>query len=170
MYSNPCNDNAFKIQAVAIIIGPTIICIGLYLMLNCVAMILNPAISRLPPRYVLAIIIPADMSCLILQAIGGGIAVAAGGGASVHDVDLLWKGNRAIIAGICLQVAVLLVFGVGAADYLIRVRKWISGGQVSAKTMDFWNYKPFTTFLISGMGMYCHPKYLSVSFVHFYLR
>jgi hypothetical protein len=73
--------------------------------------------------------VPADISCLVIQAIGGGIAASAGG----DNLTLLQHGNRVIMAGVVLQVVVLLVFGSLAGDYLFRAGRAFRSGAVAAE-------------------------------------
>ena len=60
-------------QIVAIILGPTLVCIGLYLTLRHMVLAIDPKLSRIPPRAYPLIFVPADVSCLVVQAIGGGL-------------------------------------------------------------------------------------------------
>ncbi|KAK4671778.1 hypothetical protein QC764_0098730 [Podospora pseudoanserina] len=74
--SNPWNKKAFETQIVAIILAPTLLCISVYLTLKHVCLSLNPGLSRVKPRLYPFIFVPLDISCLMVQAIGG----AGGGG------------------------------------------------------------------------------------------
>ncbi|KAL7807298.1 RTA1 like domain-containing protein [Trichoderma gracile] len=143
LHSNPWNEGAFELQICAIILAPTFICVSIYLTLKHVAINLNPAASRIPPRWYPIIFLPADLSCLIVQAIGGGIAAAGG----KTNRKLQESGNRAIIAGVALQVVVLVAFGALSVDYYVRVRKWMA--RPEAQGTDGWklwhdgNFKKF---------------------------
>lgn len=121
---NPWDDGAFKMQIVAIILGPTLVCIGLYLTLKHAVTALNRALSRVRPRLYPLFFVPADISCLVVQAIGGGIAAAA----TRDSPGLLQHGNRTIMAGIVLQVIVLGSFGALAGDYLLRAGRYFRRG------------------------------------------
>jgi hypothetical protein len=90
---NVWNGDAFKLQIVAIVLGPTLVCAGLYLTLGYVVEALDRTLSRFPPRFYPIFFIPADVSCLVIQAIGGGIAAAAG----YDNPGLLVHGNRTIM-------------------------------------------------------------------------
>jgi RTA1 like protein. len=57
---------------------------------------------------------------LFIQAIGGALAASA----ALNNYEMVQHGNRCIIAGIVLQVVVLMFFGLSALDYYIRVRRW----------------------------------------------
>lgn len=130
-------------QICTIILGPTFICAGIYLTLKHVSTNLNPSLSRVRPRLYPLIFLPADLTCLIIQAIGGGLAAAAG----QTNKKLLDGGNQAIIAGIVLQVVVLMLFGITGADYWIRVRKWAHGADTSAGDVSLYHAKRFRSFI-----------------------
>ncbi|KAK3689698.1 RTA1 like protein-domain-containing protein [Podospora appendiculata] len=149
---NPWNSTAFQTQIVAIILGPTIICIGLYLTLKHVARALNPSLSLFPPRLYPLFFVPADVSCLVIQAIGGGIAASAGSA----DFTLLQHGNRVIIAGIVLQVLVLAVFGAIAGLFLVRSRGFFGGaaGREMMPAFGVWKDGRFRLFLGALGGAY----------------
>lgn len=117
---NPWNKHAFETQIVAIILAPTLVCISIYLTLKHVCLSLNPALSRVRPHLYPFIFLPLDVSCLLVQAIGGALAASA----ALSNYAMVQHGNRCIIAGIVLQVVVLLFFGSTSADYFVRVRKW----------------------------------------------
>ncbi|KAK4158876.1 RTA1 like protein [Cladorrhinum sp. PSN259] len=150
---NPWNGNAFKIQIVAIVLGPTLLCIGLYLTLRHTVTALNPSLSRVSPKVYPAFFVPADISCLIIQAIGGGVAASAG----KQNYSLLKHGNRIIMAGIVLQVIVLLTFAIASGDYLIRAKKYFNSGNVSAEHeagARLWREKKFRAFEFAMGGAY----------------
>ena len=143
---NPWNSGAFKMQIVAIILGPTLVCIGLYLTLKHAVNALNRSLSRVAPRVYPLFFVPADISCLVIQAIGGGIAASAGR----DKLDLLQHGNRTIMAGIVLQVVVLGTFGALAGDYLFRAGRYFKSGAVAPEYQDgaaLWVTKKFRTFV-----------------------
>jgi hypothetical protein len=117
---NPWNKHAFETQIVAIILAPTLICISIYLTLKHVCLALNPALSRVRPHLYPFIFVPLDVSCLLVQAIGGALAASA----ATTNFKMVQHGNRCIIAGIVLQVVVLSFFGASAGDYILRVKKW----------------------------------------------
>jgi hypothetical protein len=85
-----------------------------------VCLALNPAISRVRPHLYPYIFVPLDISCLLVQAIGGALAASA----ALSNYKMVQHGNRCIIAGIVLQVVVLMFFGSSALDYYLRVKKW----------------------------------------------
>ncbi|KAF0638780.1 hypothetical protein NXS19_008899 [Fusarium pseudograminearum] len=142
MNPNPWKSSAFQTQICCIIIAPTFICAAIYLTLKHVALALNPALSRFHPRWYPRVFLPADLSCLIIQAIGGGIAAAA----KRDQPDLATNGNRTIIAGVVLQVVVLLAFGTMGTDYYLRVKKYMHGSDVAPESLRVWRDKKFRLF------------------------
>ncbi|KAK3307289.1 RTA1 like protein-domain-containing protein [Chaetomium strumarium] len=147
---NPWNKNAFETQIVAIILAPTLICISIYLTLKHVCLSLNPALSRVRPHLYPFIFVPLDVSCLCVQAIGGSLAAS---GAKVN-LDMVNHGNRCIIAGIVLQVVVLLFFGTSAGDYFLRVKKWIKSDGADPEAVALWHDKRFRMFMYAVAGAY----------------
>ncbi|OOO08208.1 RTA-like protein [Aspergillus oryzae] len=123
MNKNPWDGGAFKLQIVAIILGPTFIAAGIYLTLKHIILSLGPEHSRLKPKLFTWIFIGCDIGSLILQAAGGGVAAAA----ESEQVDLLNAGNDIIITGIAFQVATMSVCGLLALDFFIRYLRSSSG-------------------------------------------
>ncbi|KAK0391376.1 hypothetical protein NLU13_0877 [Sarocladium strictum] len=143
-------ETAGYLQICAIILGPTFICVSIYLTLKHVCLALNPALSRLRATWYPIIFLPADLSCLILQAIGGGIAAAAGS----TNKKLLDGGNDAIIAGVALQVVVLICFGVLGVDYWIRVKKYMHSAEATPAALAVWNDSKFRKFGFAVAGAF----------------
>lgn len=148
--SNPWDSGAFQLQICTIIIAPTFICASIYLTLKHVAINLNPSLSRIPPQWYPRIFLPADLSCLVVQAIGGGIAAAAGR----DDANLLKSGNNAIIAGIVLQVVVLAIFGLLGVDYYFRARRYMASPDVNPESLAIWRDSKTRTFGCAVMVAY----------------
>jgi hypothetical protein len=102
------------------------------------------------PRLYPIIFVPADVSCLVLQAIGGGLAASAGS----DNAKLLLAGDRVIIVGIALQVVVLMCFGLMSADYFRRISQWIKSGEASPHAREIWTDKKFRMFFYAVIGAY----------------
>ncbi|KAK3987632.1 sphingoid long-chain base transporter RSB1 [Cladorrhinum sp. PSN332] len=147
---NPWNKHAFETQIVAIILAPTLICISIYLTLKHVCLALNPALSPVKPEWYPFIFVPLDVSCLLVQAIGG--ALAAGG--ALKNLKLVSHGNRAIIAGIVLQVVVLGGFGGVSGVYWVRARRWIRTGNADGEAVVLWRERRFRMFVYAVTGAY----------------
>lgn len=151
MNPNPWNTAAFQLQICCIIIAPTFICAAIYLTLKHVALALGPSLSRFHPRWYPRFFLPADLSCLIIQAIGGGVAAAA----KRDQPGVAQSGNRLIIAGVVLQVLVLLGFGAMGADYYLRVKKYIHSSEVDPAALGVWRDAKFRRFTVAVIGAYC---------------
>ena len=147
---NPWNGGAFLAQICAIILGPTLICISLYLTLKHITMAVDPALSRIQPRMYPLIFVPADVSCLVLQAIGGGLAA----GALWNNLSMLRSGNRLIIAGISLQCLVLVAFGAFCLEFFFRARGRIAADEASPATRLVWASGRFRLFCYALLGAY----------------
>ncbi|KAG8428627.1 hypothetical protein J3459_002580 [Metarhizium acridum] len=163
LHYNPWNESAFELQICAIILAPTFVCVSIYLTLKHAALHLNPRLSRIPPRWYPRIFLPADLSCLIVQAIGGGIAAAAG-----HTKPRLQEdGNRAIIAGVVLQVLVLAVFGAMGTDYFARAARHVRTAEATPAELALWRDSKFRAFVLGVTGAYvavlvrCIYRYVS---------
>ena len=154
LHANPWNQNAFETQICAIILAPTLICISIYLTLKHVCLALNPALARVRPNLFPFIFVPADVSCLLVQAIGGALAASSGSSSDHPNLKLVNGGNQAIIAGIALQVVVLLFFGVVSADYYLRVSKWIRTDEATPEAKALWADRKFRMFVYAVTGAY----------------
>ncbi|KAK4248309.1 RTA-like protein [Corynascus novoguineensis] len=147
---NPWNKHAFETQIVAIILAPTLICISIYLTLKHVCLALNPALSRVRPHRYPFVFVPLDVSCLLVQAIGGALAASA----ALSDYKMVEHGNRCIIAGIVLQVVVLSFFGASAGDYFLRVKKWINSTEADPEAVTLWRDRKFRMFMYAVTAAY----------------
>jgi len=148
---NPWNQQAFETQICAIILAPTLICISIYLTMKHVCLSFNPELSRIRPNVYPFIFVPADVSCLLVQAIGGALAASAG----LNNPTLLNGGNRAIIAGVALQVFVLLGFGAAMTDYYRRLKKWVRSPEADSAAVTLWGDRKFRMFAYACFGAYC---------------
>lgn len=150
MSNNPWNSDAFKLQIVCLVLAPTFIAAGIYLTLKHIILALGPEHSRLKPRLFTWIFISCDVGSLVLQAVGGGVAAAAG-----NDQQLLQVGDDIIIAGIAFQVATMAVCGILAAEFFWRIKRSGSGafseksvGRRSIHLILFAEIFAYTTVLI----------------------
>ena len=159
LHFNAWNQDAFQLQICAIVLAPTVICISIYLTLKHVCLSLNPALSRVRPSLYPFIFVPGDAMCLLVQAIGG--ALAASGG--YDNPGLTEAGNRAIIAGIVLQVVVLGAFGVLLIDYFVHVKKYYRDtppDQLDPERLKHWEDRKFWIFV----------KVMSVAYTVIFIR
>lgn len=59
-----------------------------------------------------------------------------------------------IIAGVALQVVVLLAFGGLCADYIIRARRWVNSSEAPDNARALWADKRFRIFRFTTMVAY----------------
>jgi hypothetical protein len=117
LHSNPFSQVGFEMQICCLIISPAFISAAIYLTLKHVTLAFGPEYSRLKPNFYTWIFICCDIFTLILQGAGGGIAASA-------KTDSMQKiGNDLMMAGIVLQVVILLAFATASADFLLRLRR-----------------------------------------------
>ena len=115
MYSNPWNKPMFEMQLVCLIIAPTFYAAAIYLTFKHVVLNFGHEHSRLKPALYTWIFIICDIISLVLQAIGGGTAAGATTNRAVNI------GNDIMIAGIAFQVLSMLVFGLLAVEWALRI-------------------------------------------------
>ncbi|KAJ4390645.1 hypothetical protein N0V93_004243 [Gnomoniopsis smithogilvyi] len=149
MSNNPWDSGAFQLQIVTIILAPTVVCISLYLTLKRLTSNINPELSRIRPRLYPLIFCPSDVACLVVQAIGGGLAASG-----ETNLKLLNDGNHMIIAGVALQVVVLLAFGGLCADYMFRARRWVRSSEATDEARTLWADRRFRIFRFTTMVAY----------------
>ncbi|KAL8703896.1 MAG: hypothetical protein Q9201_002947 [Fulgogasparrea decipioides] len=97
---------AFKIQISCLIFSPAFFAAGIYIILGYIIHIFGPQTSPLTAKQYLWIFCTIDFLSLLLQAIGGGMASAAG---SEPDGNLA-PGTNTMIAGIVWQLVSNVVF------------------------------------------------------------
>lgn len=97
---------AFKIQISCLIFSPAFFAAGIYIILGYIVQIFGPNTSPLTAKQYLWIFCTIDFNSLLLQAIGGGMASAAG---SEPDRNIK-PGTNTMIAGIVWQLVSNLVF------------------------------------------------------------
>ncbi|KAL8738233.1 MAG: hypothetical protein Q9181_000959 [Wetmoreana brouardii] len=97
---------AFKIQISCLIFSPAFFAAGIYIILGYIIQIFGPQTSPLTAKQYLWLFCTIDFLSLLLQAVGGGMASAAG---SEPDGNLA-PGTNTMIAGIVWQLVSNLVF------------------------------------------------------------
>ncbi|KAJ9609977.1 hypothetical protein H2200_006307 [Cladophialophora chaetospira] len=121
MHSNPWSGAGFKTQICCLVLAPSFLAAGIYVTLKHLVIYCGPENSRLKPRLYPWIFIGCDFGSIVLQAIGGGVASAAGDHGS--KPGLLKSGNGLIVAGIAFQVATMAVCGLSILDYYMRFQR-----------------------------------------------
>jgi hypothetical protein len=99
-------------SVVCLTIAPVFYTASIYVTLSQTTVYLAPDLSRFPPALLYWIFIPADIVCLVLQAAGGALSTKSDG----EDQT----GVGVSLAGLTLQVIVLVVFVAIFSDYLLR--------------------------------------------------
>ncbi|KAF7549425.1 hypothetical protein G7Z17_g6390 [Cylindrodendrum hubeiense] len=120
LYNNPFSFNAFMIQIVCLTIAPVFYTASIYVTLSKTINFFSPELSRFKPQLFIWIFIPFDIVCLILQAAGGAMSTSNDSGDLGVDISM---------AGLILQVIVLVAFIVAFADYMVR---YVRSGQATA--------------------------------------
>lgn len=99
---------------------------------------LSPTSAQFKPTLYYQVFIPADILCLVLQAVGGAMSSQSDGSSQV-GVDLG-------LAGLSLQVIVLFAFIVLSIQYAFRYHSDVKAGKVSSAGLDT-RFKHFVVFL-----------------------
>lgn len=118
MRRNPWDPAGLKMQIVCLIIAPSFTAAGVYLTLKHTVIHHGARHSRLRPHLYTWVFVGCDVGSICLQAIGGGVAASA---SDTGSAALLLAGNDIIIAGIAFQVATMLVCGLLAAEFVVRL-------------------------------------------------
>ncbi|KAF7556927.1 hypothetical protein G7Z17_g1020 [Cylindrodendrum hubeiense] len=136
LHSNPFSYEGFLIQIVCLTFAPVFYTASIYITLSKTIEFLDPSLSRIRPKFFYWFFIPFDLLCLILQALGG--AMSATGDDSHPGVDIS-------MAGLVLQVIVLVLFVIVFSDYMYRY--WKSGHAAHFT----WRVKTFFVGLTSAV-------------------
>ncbi|KAK5207344.1 hypothetical protein LTR99_007296 [Exophiala xenobiotica] len=142
MHKNPFDDVGFEMQICCLTFSPALNSAALYLILKHLVLQFGRDWSRVRPKYYTWAFISADISALILQAAGGGIAATSGDNEGRRNI-----GDRLMITGISWQVLTLLLFATATADYAIRRSR--SSEPLSPSGQYLLHDPRFRTFLAS---------------------
>ncbi|KAK1975695.1 RTA1 like protein [Colletotrichum cereale] len=118
MYYNPFQFIAFMLQIIFITCGPVYYTAAIYVTIGRAIDSFAPELSRVPTKVMYWLFISFDFFCLVLQAAGGALSTTSAGSSTV-GIDLA-------MAGLVLQVIVLVAFCAVFADYMVRYTR--SGG------------------------------------------
>ncbi|RKL00454.1 hypothetical protein BFJ68_g12726 [Fusarium oxysporum] len=113
----PYNNNAFLMQITTLIIAPTFITAGLYVILGALINRLGRESSVLGPRMYAIVFLTCDIIALIIQAVGGAMASTESDKINGDTKP----GTNIMVAGIVFQMAAMVVFAVLVIDFLRRV-------------------------------------------------
>lgn len=119
MSQNPWNSGGFQLQIICLILAPSFVAAAIYLTLKNLVLYFGEEYSLLKAKLYPLIFVGCDIGSIVLQAIGGGVAAAAG---NSNNADMLNTGNYLMIAGIAFQVATMALCGLLSLVYLYRYR------------------------------------------------
>ncbi|CEH15378.1 hypothetical protein CBOM_03695 [Ceraceosorus bombacis] len=153
-HNNVWDANAFKLQLVTLILGPSFLSGSIDLTLKHIVIVFGKQYSHIKPALYTWFFIGLDFFSIVIQAIGGGLASAATSGSN-NNVNMLNTGNHMILAGIAIQVFQLVLFGIVTADYvrrLFQARK--RGGETLSKEAEAYladcKFRGFCAAIIIG--------------------
>ncbi|KAF1953671.1 RTA1-domain-containing protein [Byssothecium circinans] len=115
MYNDVFSEVGFQLQICLLIIAPAFTSAAIYITLKHFTLTLGTGWSRLRPSLYTWIFIAGDLTSLVLQGSGGGLAATADDGSSLQDV-----GTNLMIAGVVFQVVILGIFGILLTEYAFR--------------------------------------------------
>ncbi|GAA5988307.1 hypothetical protein JCM11641_006657 [Rhodosporidiobolus odoratus] len=99
--------DGFIIQICVLVLAPTFFSAALYWSGGLIIEYVAPARSRwLSPKWFKIIFLTADIVSLVIQGIGGGMAGSAAG----DDLDQLNRGSDIMLAGIIIQLVIMIFF------------------------------------------------------------
>ncbi|KAM0232528.1 hypothetical protein ACHAPO_007684 [Fusarium lateritium] len=140
LYHNPFNFGGFMIQIVFVTSGPVFYTAAIYVTLAKTIKHFAPEVSRFRPEFVWWIFIPADIICLALQGTGGALSTISQG-SSQMGIDVA-------LAGLSLQVVILVLFCAMLGDYLWRYFRSGSAGALSKRMRLFFGFVSASVILI----------------------
>lgn len=117
MHNNVWNRGPFSLQLVTLIVAPSFLAAAIYLTLKHMVRHFGAQYSRLRPVLYVWIFVCSDVACIALQAAGGGLAAGA------DDLDTINTGNDMIIAGLVIQVLVMVICVLLAMNFTFNVTK-----------------------------------------------
>ncbi|KAG9250970.1 RTA1 like protein-domain-containing protein [Emericellopsis atlantica] len=142
MHANPFRFDAFLMQVVCVTGAPVFYTAAIYVTLSQVINYFGREFSRLQPKLVYWIFIPADILCLVLQAAGGALSTISSG-SSQTGIDIA-------MAGLILQVVVIFCFCALFADYMIRFFRSKHSRALERKEKLFFVFLGAAIVLIEG--------------------
>ncbi|KAI1565973.1 RTA1 domain containing protein [Pyrenophora tritici-repentis] len=142
MNDNPFTEAGFQMQICCLIIAPAFVSAGIYVTLKHLVLNFGESWSRLRPGMYTYVFIVGDVTSLILQGAGGGIAASSDFGSELQD-----QGTDVMIAGVVFQVFTLAVFGLLLAEYAVRTCR--HRDEVSPEAMSLLRSKKFRGFVFA---------------------
>jgi hypothetical protein len=120
LHRNPWDGASMTIQFLLLMISPSFLAAALYMTLRTLVQYFGPEHTRLPARLWTWPFVTADLIGFVSQC-GGGIIASLGGEGS--NPGLATLGNTIMIVGVAFQAVVMMIAGVLATDFAMRVRR-----------------------------------------------
>ncbi|CUA69861.1 putative protein C17G6,02c [Schizosaccharomyces pombe 972h-] [Rhizoctonia solani] len=111
---SPLNRDAFMMQMSTTIIAPSFMTAAMFLILPKIINELGMEFSRMPPRLYSIIFITADVTALVIQAIGGAMASIA------DTLDDAEEGSHVMLGGIIIQLVAVVLYTLLALEFVVR--------------------------------------------------
>ncbi|KAG9126453.1 hypothetical protein FRC07_003347, partial [Ceratobasidium sp. 392] len=111
---NTISSSPFMMQICTTIMAPSFMTAAMFLILPRIISELGQEYSRMPPRLYLIIFLTADVTALLLQAIGGALASVA------DTLEGANRGGNIMLSGIVIQLAAVTLFDFLAIEFAVR--------------------------------------------------
>jgi hypothetical protein len=140
IHKSPFDQDDFLIYLITLTMAPAWITAAIYLCLSRIVIVYGETLSRFKPRTYTIIFCSCDILSLMLQSVGGAIAATANSESSIN------QGKNIMLAGLIWQVFSLVLFGICAGDFAMRVHK--GKGSLNPRYVDLVTSKVFKCFLL----------------------
>ncbi|KAF5025566.1 hypothetical protein F66182_2374 [Fusarium sp. NRRL 66182] len=127
MSSNPWVYNAFVIQLVLLILGPTLVAASISITFKHLVLWYGREYSFIKPVLYPWVFVGTDFFSIFIQAAGGGVSSVATGGEEVNQ-GLLDVGSGLLVAGVVFQLVNMVLCGGLMLIYIWRRRRAIKNG------------------------------------------
>ncbi|KAF8601729.1 RTA1-domain-containing protein [Ceratobasidium sp. AG-I] len=111
---NTHSSGPFMMQICTTIMAPSFMTAAMFLILPRIVSEVGQEYSRMPPRLYLIIFLTADVTALVLQAIGGALASIA------DTLEGANRGGNIMLAGIVIQLAAVTLFDLLSIEFAVR--------------------------------------------------
>jgi hypothetical protein len=116
--NNPWDGGSMTIQILLLMIAPSFLAAALYMTLRTLVQYFGPEYTKLPARFWTWPFVTADLTGFVVQC-GGGILSATGSDGT--NTNLASVGNNLMIVGVAFQALVMIIAGILAADFTMRI-------------------------------------------------
>ncbi|GAB1309933.1 Sphingoid long-chain base transporter RSB1 [Madurella fahalii] len=116
LHKNPWDGAALPIQLVLLMVSPSFLAAALYTTLRTLVQYFGPEHTKLPARFWTWPFVTADLAGFFLQCGGGIVASMSDRYPSLGSI-----GNTIMIFGVSFQAAIMVVAGILAADFTLRI-------------------------------------------------